>query len=705
MADSASTPPSILASVEDDFLSAANGDSAAQERIIAVLEARRPALLALWPPAERDAWRSGADMVLETVNRAAPTDMQCRFLRVLLRAGCDTPLCRDVAAAVARRAFASYPDPAGLIRAFGLQNRELSTALAAERWELFEHLTPGCQCFLPAQGVGQLLEVDGYSNSVVLQFGVRRALPLALAIESLVVIRAASPLHVLLSQPRTWHANLPPDQFRAQAAASILPPGRWRDEWLTQILCPAVLSESDLHAFMAGPRVPGVTTDPRVAGPQRHWFEARSMEELADLLAGSDKVTLGAAESTALRDLLVRFGGKPEWAGFLAQAVAHLWRSVQIRPALIAELQARVHDIAVWQHAELFSDVSDGLPGRLVQPWLEVTLAAAGIDWVCETALILPFRLLAPLEKALAASEAGDDLLIANMFRSARLKAASPDVLLWLWRAQPDGVDDIADASLVFKTLAKPVHGSYHKARKELLKLLLEDEKFQRFMMQDGDSDAIASVVACARHVPLLTGGEQQSLLVKIVRLFPEARHLVEERSLAKIVRPIGKMTSLRSFELRRRELDEIITVKIPANSRAIAHARGYGDLRENAEFKAAKEQQRLLRLQRAELERAIHEVRAFDFGTMELGDNVAPGCCVTLAFADGREETYTLLGVWDGDVDKRYLSYESGIGIAVTGRHAGETIELPNGGAAVLKTVAPLPADLLQWLRGEDLL
>jgi transcription elongation GreA/GreB family factor len=264
----------------------------------------------------------------------------------------------------------------------------------------------------------------------------------------------------------------------------------------------------------------------------------------------------------------------------------------------------------------------------------------------------------------------------------------------------------MADVNLVFKTLAKPVRGSYIKANKELRKLMFDDEEFQRFLLHEGEEDAVASLVSCIRHVVLLDSGDQQSLLVRIVRLYPELKHLVETRQTTRSQTSAEqRITSLRSFELRRRELDEVISVKIPANSRAIAHARGYGDLRENAEFKAAKEEQRLLRIRRAELERAIHEVQSFDFTASAPSGQVVPGCVVTLRLPEQRTETYTLLGLWDGDVEKRYISYESPLGQALVGKREGEAVELPGKGNAVVEKVEALPAELHHWLRGEDLL
>jgi hypothetical protein len=67
-----------------------------------------------------------------------------------------------------------------------------------------------------------------------------------------------------------------------------------------------------------------------------------------------------------------------------------------------------------------------------------------------------------------------------------------------------------------------------------------------------------------------------------------------------------GTVTSHRSYRERQEQLEKLINVDIPANSKEIAVARSYGDLRENFEYKAAKDMQRVLMARRAELEKMM---------------------------------------------------------------------------------------------------
>jgi len=95
--------------------------------------------------------------------------------------------------------------------------------------------------------------------------------------------------------------------------------------------------------------------------------------------------------------------------------------------------------------------------------------------------------------------------------------------------------------------------------------------------------------------------------------LFPELADVLVSKSEA---RPgaRGPVTSERTYRERQALLEKIANVEIPRIAREIGVARSYGDLRENFEFKAAKEQQGLLLRRKAELEQMLHDVRPTDF-------------------------------------------------------------------------------------------
>src|SRR5438874_70695 len=113
----------------------------------------------------------------------------------------------------------------------------------------------------------------------------------------------------------------------------------------------------------------------------------------------------------------------------------------------------------------------------------------------------------------------------------------------------------------------------------------------------------------------------------------------------------------------------------------------------ENFEFKAAKQMQSVLMRRKAELEQMLHDARGTSFENPDTS-RVSIGTIVRLRKdATNEEETYTILGAWDGDPDRNIISYQTALGQALLGRKAGETVALPNGEFEII-SIEPAPVD-----------
>jgi transcription elongation GreA/GreB family factor len=187
----------------------------------------------------------------------------------------------------------------------------------------------------------------------------------------------------------------------------------------------------------------------------------------------------------------------------------------------------------------------------------------------------------------------------------------------------------------------------------------------------------------------------KRSLMARIIKLYPDLQSLVsseqpEERTESLVV-------SWSSLQKRKSELEELVNKKIPENSKEIGVARSYGDLRENFEFKAAKEMQAVLMRRKAELERDLHRARGTAFESPDLSQ-VSIGTVVTLRETNTNgEETYTILGAWDGDPERAIISYQTAIGRALLGRRLGEIVELNTAedtGRYAIIAIEPAPPD-----------
>src|SRR5438093_11641906 len=136
-------------------------------------------------------------------------------------------------------------------------------------------------------------------------------------------------------------------------------------------------------------------------------------------------------------------------------------------------------------------------------------------------------------------------------------------------------------------------------------------------------------------------------------------------------------IVSWSSLHKKQEEYEEILDKKIPENSKEIGVARSYGDLRENFEFKAAKQMQAVLMRRKSELEQMLHRARGTDFSNADTFQ-ISIGTIVTLRDVDSaQEESYSILGAWDGDPERHIISYQTAIAQALLGRKAGETVSL----------------------------
>ncbi|MGE3872696.1 MAG: transcription elongation factor GreA [Parvibaculaceae bacterium] len=130
-------------------------------------------------------------------------------------------------------------------------------------------------------------------------------------------------------------------------------------------------------------------------------------------------------------------------------------------------------------------------------------------------------------------------------------------------------------------------------------------------------------------------------------------------------------------------EIKHLKSVERPRIIRAIEEARSHGDLSENAEYHAAKEQQGWTEARVAELEDKISRAEVIDISKLS-GDTVKFGAKVTLVDEDTEDEAiYQIVGEFEADVKKGMISVTSPIARAIIGKRTGDSVEVatPGGG------------------------
>lgn len=125
------------------------------------------------------------------------------------------------------------------------------------------------------------------------------------------------------------------------------------------------------------------------------------------------------------------------------------------------------------------------------------------------------------------------------------------------------------------------------------------------------------------------------------------------------------------------KELKNLKTVERPAVIEAISEARAHGDLKENAEYHAAKEKQSFIEGRLAELEAVISRAEIIDVAAMK-GEVVKFGATVKLVDEESDEEiTYQLVGDYEADIKRNLISISAPIGRALIGKKQGTSVEV----------------------------
>jgi transcription elongation factor GreA len=171
----------------------------------------------------------------------------------------------------------------------------------------------------------------------------------------------------------------------------------------------------------------------------------------------------------------------------------------------------------------------------------------------------------------------------------------------------------------------------------------------------------------------------KKSLLARFIKIFPKIQSLVAADAEG---REEQLLVSRSSYDRKREEYETIVSKKIPENSKAIAVAREHGDLKENSEYKMAKQDQQVLMAQKAQLERELGRARITDFKEAT-ADQVSVGSVVEVrSEGTGQTTRYTVLGAWDSDPANHVISYKTALGAALVGRKVGETVKVRSGAA-----------------------
>lgn len=211
------------------------------------------------------------------------------------------------------------------------------------------------------------------------------------------------------------------------------------------------------------------------------------------------------------------------------------------------------------------------------------------------------------------------------------------------------------------------------KLNKRIFDYLFKDSRLVEFL-ELKDLEINSYVYSMLNQIENLDPAIKIRIKENIVQHFPEFK--VDEEVSTIERKRAGLLVTYRGYEQKQSELRNLIDSEIPANSKEIGLAMQKGDLRENAEYKAALEKQDLLKASASRLQEDLQEAQVFDLSEVD-AETVSFGTKVILLNIDsGKNENFTILGPWESDPAKNVISYLSPLGSELWGHKNNDQLQ-----------------------------
>lgn len=330
----------------------------------------------------------------------------------------------------------------------------------------------------------------------------------------------------------------------------------------------------------------------------------------------------------------------------------------------------------VWRLIANPGEVLDQMPSAIYKQALQTFREALPEQWsviLLNSINSMSSKLCSEVSRLLIGEGKFEALKLA-LTRLISQHLASSELLLWLARERTDAFADILGPE-VFRAMLSAIERDQFLDKKSnrLRDFILTDQELIVELIESADLEIIKDMTRTLQLSPSFDDMDRRSLLARIVKHFPAIQSMISGDHSKQETHLVVSWDSL---ERRRVEYTELVHKKIPANSKEIAIARSYGDLRENHEYKAAKEMQKLLLRRKSELETDLARSRGTDFLNPRL-DVVNIGTRVNVTdLVTEHPETFTVLGAWDFDLEHGIISYLSPIAQALLNHAIGDVIE-----------------------------
>jgi transcription elongation factor GreA-like protein/transcription elongation GreA/GreB family factor len=574
--------------------------------------------------------------------------------------------------------------------------------LTRQHVEALVSLTDNGYCFHRSWGFGKIVTVDTVFSRFVIDFQSKpgHAMDLAFAAESLkpissdhIYARKVSDLDALRQMAALHHLDLIKlvlQSFGNRATVdqiqAVLVPDVIKDDWKKWWEAAKHELKKDGHF-----QVPPKKSDPIV-------YQVKEIA-LQDRLMGEFRAAKGLkARTTVAQEILKNLGDVEDKVALVkdvipalnAEIVTHqrtqpsiALEAIFVRDELSEAAEAapapgELAASALWlQEAGHIGSIIEPMPAakhrRALQSfkestpdrWAEALLASLNV---------VSAKLAAEVTHALISGGKLDALkeLLARLISQHQ---ASSELLLWLARERSDSFADILGPEVFRAMLTAMERDQFNEKRSNKLRdYILDDQTLLVELIGSADLEVIKDLTRALQLSPCFDDMDKRSLLARIVKSYPAVQTMISGEQTRQ---ETSFLVSWESLERRKNEYAELVQKSIPANSKEIAVARSYGDLRENHEYKAAKEMQKILMRRKGELESQLVRARGTDFASPRT-DVVSIGTQVCVTDLEHQQaERYVILGAWDSDPEKGIISYLTPVAQSLLNRKPQEEVEV----------------------------
>ena len=548
-------------------------------------------------------------------------------------------------------------------------------------WEKVERLEGllafdvGTVVSMEGKGVGRVVEANLGLESFKVDFERIRGLTVGFKAAPK-LLRPLAPDHVLrrkLEQPGGLKILTPPELLRVtlQSYDRPLTAGEVRD------ILAGIVSESQWTAWWGAARKhPQVVAAGSGARQTYRWAES-SGDAMESVWKAFEKATPRKRIERLKREGARDAGLRDRMAANLADVAE---ASVDSDPGLAFEIWfaiersgAKLDENVDWSPDHLLSDrpqqVFAGIEDRLLRERAYAMVRERRQDWpgIYRDAMTRESdpRALDLLADGLVQGAPRElDRFIDSLLAQPHRNAAA-----FTWLAERAAVDEVLRARnplrLLQQILSSMSRDEFASYRLRLLALAESGGTVPR-LLDHLTEDQAAQAEDAVHRASNLEPYQREQLTNAIQLRF---------QGLRKETGPQALYATPESVEAKRSELQQILSVDIPANRKAIEEARAMGDLRENFEYKSARQRHEYLNARAAALNGELNRVRIIDTAGMETSE-VRIGTRVHLA-GDSGKRVMTILGPWESKPEEDVISYESDLAKELLGKKVGDEVQV----------------------------